>query len=121
MAETQTSLLPMIALEDAVVLPHMVVTIALDSDAKRAAIAAAKQADSLLVLVPRIEGRYAGVGTIASIEESGRLSNGVEVAVVRGRHRARLSSAASEAGGALWIRSEPAPDPRPASPRAREL
>jgi ATP-dependent Lon protease len=108
-------------LDEAVVLPHMVVTVGLDSDERRAAVQAAQEGDQRILLVPRVEGRYSQVGTIARVEESGRTPNGTEVAVVRGLYRGRLLSAASETGGALWIQAEPAPDPKAASPQAAEL
>ncbi|HLQ61340.1 MAG TPA: LON peptidase substrate-binding domain-containing protein, partial [Candidatus Acidoferrales bacterium] len=121
MAEEKASLLPVFPLQETVVLPHMLVTTAVDSDEARAAVQAAKQGDRQLLLVPRVDGRYAKVGTVARLEESGRLPNGLEAAVVQGLHRGVLTSAASEAGGALWIHVRPALDPEPASPRALEL
>ena len=119
--EERTALLPVFPLNDAVVLPHMMVTRAIDSDEARAAVHAAEQGDRLVLVVPRVEGRYAKVGTVAKLEESGRLPNGLEAAVLHGLHRAVLQSAASEAGGALWIRAESAPDPEPPTERSLEL
>ncbi len=119
--ETTTKLLPVFPLKEAVILPHMLVTTAVDSDEAKAAVEAAKGSDRLLLVVPRVEGRYAKVGTVARLEESGRLPNGLEAAVLQGLHRGVLVSAASEAGGALWIRVNPAPDAQPVSERAREL
>ncbi|HEY8691179.1 MAG TPA: LON peptidase substrate-binding domain-containing protein, partial [Chloroflexota bacterium] len=104
-------LLPFLALEDRVVLPHMAVPIAVESDEAHAAVAAARQSDGLLLLVPKIEGHYAKVGTVARIEESGRLPDGREASVIRGLYRGILNGAASERSGALWITVEPAPDP----------
>ena len=72
----QELLLPLLALDDRVIMPHMTVPVAIESDAARAAFGAARQSSSLLLLVPRIEGRYAKIGTIARIEESGRLPDG---------------------------------------------
>jgi ATP-dependent Lon protease len=62
------------------------------------------------VLVPRIDGRYAHLGTVASIEESGRLPDGRQASVFRGQYRGVLNSAAVEREGALWMTVEPAPD-----------
>src|ERR1700732_4526988 len=89
----------------------MTVPVAVDSDSARAAVLAARQTDGLVVLVPRIDGRYAGVGTIAHIEESGRLPDGRQASVFRGQYRGLLNSAALEREGALWMTVEPAPDP----------
>src|SRR5689334_5861594 len=104
-------LLPLLPLDDRVVLPHMTLPIAVDSDAARAAVLAARQTDGLVVLVPRIDGRYARVGTVAHIDESGRLPDGRQASVFRGQYRAILNSGAIEREGALWMTVEPAPDP----------
>ncbi len=105
-------LLPLLALDERVVLPHMAVPIAIESDEARAAIIAARQTSGVLLLVPKIEGRYAKMGTVAHIEESGRLPDGREASVLRGMYRGVLNGAAVERAGALWVTVEPAPDPR---------
>ena len=58
---------------------------------------AARQTDGLVVLVPRIEGRYARVGTVAHIDESGRLPDWRQASVFRGQYRAVLNSGADRA------------------------
>ena len=119
--ERPTQLLPVFPIPDAVVFPEMAVTLAVESDEARAAIQAAQQSDRLVLLIPRIDGRYANVGTIARVEESGRLPNGAEVASLRGLHRGLPSGAASETAGALWMRATAAPDPETPTERARVL
>src|SRR5439155_15014088 len=104
-------LLPLLALDDRVILPHMAVPIAIESDAARAAIAAAQQSGGLVLLVPRIDDKYAKVGTVAQVEESGRLPDGREGAALQGLYRGILNGAAVERTGALWITVEPAADP----------
>jgi ATP-dependent Lon protease len=52
----------------------MTVPVAVDSESARAAVLAARQTDGLVVLVPRIDGQYARVGTVAHIEESGPIA-----------------------------------------------
>ncbi|MDQ6672928.1 MAG: endopeptidase La [Chloroflexota bacterium] len=89
----------------------MTVPVAVDSETARAAVVAARQTDGLVVLVPRIDGRYASLGTVAHIEESGRLPDGRQASVFRGEYRGVLNSAAVEREGALWMTVEPAPDP----------
>ena len=84
MAELKSQVVPLLPLTTGVVLPGMVVTIALETDEARSAIAAARSADQSILLVPRVEGRYARVGTIAQIEDVGRLPSGIEALVVRG-------------------------------------
>jgi ATP-dependent Lon protease len=103
-------LLPLLPLDDRVILPHMTVPVAVDSETARAALLAARQTDGLLLLVPRIDGRYAQLGTVAHIEESGRLPDGRQASVVRGLYRGVLNSAAVEREGTLWMTVEAAPD-----------
>ena len=119
MSET-TQQLPVLTLDDVVVLPRMAVTITLDSEAARAAIMVAKD-KGRLVLVPRVNGRYASVGTIAKLEETGKAPDGREIAVVAGRVRGRIGQVTEDTVGALWADVEPVPDPTAVSDRAREL
>src|SRR5438105_10848867 len=103
-------LLPLLPLDDRVILPHMTVPVAVDSASARAAVLAARQTDGLVVLVPRVDGQYARLGTVAHIEESGRLPDGRQASVFSGQYRGVLSSAAVEREGTLWMTVEPAPD-----------
>jgi ATP-dependent Lon protease len=59
MPETAQLTLPVLPLPNGVVFPHMVVTIRIETEEGRSAIAAASKADGRLLLVPRLEGRYA--------------------------------------------------------------
>jgi ATP-dependent Lon protease len=98
----------------------MVVTIALETDeAKRAAAAAGEAADQL-VLVPRVDGRYAQVGTVAKIESSGDLPNGTRALVIRGTGRVRVGSGEIGAHGALHVHVDPISEELPTD-RTREL
>ncbi len=120
MAQTRTIDLPLMPLDEGVILPYMAVTLAIESGEVRAAIRAASDADGQILMVPRFEGRYARVGTIGSLEEVGEL-RGSTVAVVRGVKRGLIGSGLPSNGEALWIRVEPHEDPDPPSPRAVEL
>jgi ATP-dependent Lon protease len=111
MQDTTTRILPIVPLDNGVVLPHMVVTFAVDSDQTRAALAEASRGDETLLLVPRTGDRYARIGTVAKVEEHGALPDGREVAVVRGLHRAVIGSGVAGSGDALWVEARPAPDP----------
>jgi ATP-dependent Lon protease len=83
--------------------------------------ARAEQADDAeLLLVPRPEGRYAAYGTLAVIEQTGRLRGGQAVAVVRGTRRAKIGRGTSGPGAALWVLAEVLPEPA-VTDRAREL
>ena len=77
--EIDQQVLPLLPLTTGVVLPGMVVTLTLETDeAHAAAEAAASTDDAMLLLVPKVDGRYARVGTAAKIEELGQTRGGVE-------------------------------------------
>ncbi|MEA2447411.1 MAG: ATP-dependent Lon protease [Actinomycetota bacterium] len=121
MSQVTTRQLPVVPLDSGVVLPHMVVTVGLEQDEAKAAIEAAGSGDGLVLLVPRTDGRYGRIGTVAKLEDSGELPNGDEAAVVRGLHRAVIETGVAGTGGALWVRAEPSPDPEVASEHASEM
>jgi ATP-dependent Lon protease len=121
MATLDTHVLPLLPLTTGVVLPGMVVTLTLESEEAQRAVAAAESNDSELLLVPRIGQRYARVGTVARVEDVGRLQNGMDALVIRGLHRAVVGVGVPGTGDATWIQAEPAPDPEETSPRAQEL
>ncbi len=124
MSETKTEFIPLLPLNNGVVMPGMVVTVPLERDEAQAAVAAAREGDRLLLLVPRVEGRYAKVGTVARLEDSRKLPNGIEVAILQGLYRATVGSAAAGTGPALRVLAQPATDINPltetAHSRARE-
>jgi len=122
MDDIRTTALPLLPLATGVVLPGMVVTMALESDEAKAAIAATESSDRRVLLVPRLDDRYARVGTVAKVEDSGELANGLQAIVVRGLHRAVVGSGVPSApGAALWVLIEAvAGDPSP-SARSRDL
>ena len=117
---SKTQKLPVLPLTQAVVLPRMSATIPIDSEDARAAVRAALSQDGLLLLLPKVDSRYATVGVAAKIEEKGNLPDGTEVVAVVGRSRAALGDVTSE-GGALWAQVEMFPDPSSWSDRARQL
>jgi ATP-dependent Lon protease len=99
--------LPVLPLIDVVVLPGMVVPVALDDAERQSAIDAAKAgADDRLLLVPRLDGKYALVGVVATIEQLGRLPGGESAAVLRAVARARVGSGVTGPGSALWVEAE---------------
>src|SRR5580698_1306077 len=110
----QTLSLPVLPLDDAVVLPSMVVPLDISAPEARAAIEAAQLAakaaspsdgetQAQVLLVPRPDGSYAPVGTLASIEQVGRLPSGERAAVVRGLARIRIGTGTVGPGSALWV------------------
>ncbi|WP_066954046.1 endopeptidase La [Streptomyces lushanensis] len=129
MAAMSTSLtLPVLPLDDEVVLPGMVVPLDLSDTEVRAAVEAAQAAARIgdggagkpkVLLVPRIDGTYAGIGVLGTVEQVGRLSDGDPGALIRGRGRVRIGAGTTGPGAALWIEGvsvdETAPDPLPGS------
>ncbi|NIL82334.1 endopeptidase La [Rhodococcoides kroppenstedtii] len=98
--------LPVLFLDDPVVLPGMVVPVELD-DAARAAIDAARtSADGKLIVAPRLDDRYPAYGVVATIVQVGRLATGAPAAVLEARTRAHLGAGVSGPGTALWVEAE---------------
>jgi ATP-dependent Lon protease len=97
-----------------VVLPGMVVPVRLADAEVRAAIEAARATetgdDARVLLVPRLGGEYAAVGTVATIEQVGQLPGGEAAAVVRGISRVRIGTGATGPGAALWVQATVQPD-----------
>ena len=111
MADLDTLTLPVLPLTNDVVLPHMVVTLALETDEARSAADAAARANDTLLLVPRqADGRYARVGTIARIENRGNLPGGMPALVIRATSRAEVGVGVVGQTSALWVHVSPLPD-----------
>ena len=122
MNETDERLtLPLLPLATGVVLPQMVVTLALETDEAKAAAEAGIGGDGQLLLVPRVDGRYARVGTIARVESSGELPNGVRALVLRGVQRAVVGVGVAGTSAGLWVEAEPIDDSGEPNERVREL
>jgi ATP-dependent Lon protease len=125
---SQTLSLPVLPLDDSVVLPTMVVPLDISSGEARAAIEAAQMSAGpgtedgkpLVLLVPRLGGTYSAVGTAGAVEQTGRLPSGEPAAVIRGLYRVRIGVGTTGPGAALWVEGTALAEP-PASPRAQEL
>jgi ATP-dependent Lon protease len=124
---TETVTLPVLPLDDVVVLPGMVVPVRLADAELRAAIDAARVATSGdsdgqagVVLVPRLDGKYAPVGARGVVEQIGRLPGGEQAAVVRAISRARIGTGTTGPGAALWVEATVL-DETPGGARAEEL
>jgi ATP-dependent Lon protease len=117
---SNTLKLPVLPLTQAVVLPRMSATLPIDSTDVRAAVEAALAQDGLLLLLPKVDSRYATVGVVAKIEEKGNLPDGTEVVAVQARTRAVLGDVTTD-NGSLVAQVELSPDPSAWSNRAREL
>ena len=97
----------MFAVNEGIVFPGMVVTLSLEAPEAAAAVDASADTGREIVIVPRLEGRYAAVGVIAEVVEVGELPGGPRAVVVKGRVRARLGIATSSSGDALHVQAEP--------------
>jgi len=121
MPQLDTHVLPLLPLTTGVVLPGMVVTLTIESDDARRAVTAAEATDGELLLVPRVGQRFAQVGTVAKLEDVGRLRNGLDALVIRGLHRAVVSRGVPGTGDAIWVEVDRRPDREDPGQRARDL
>ncbi|WP_327288791.1 endopeptidase La [Streptomyces sp. NBC_01198] len=113
--------LPVLPLDGEVVLPGMVVPLDLTDTEVRAAVEAAQAAHPAgsagkprVLLVPRVDGKYAAVGTLGTVEQVGRLSDGDPGAVIKGRSRVRIGAGTTGPGAALWVEGTEMEEPVPA-------
>ena len=121
--EAQPHTLPLLPLDDAVILPHMAIAIGIASDEANAAVeeALASEGPARVVIVTRRNGRFAGIGTVAELDgQPAMLPGGVRGVTIRALHRATLGQAHA-AGSSLRIEVTEHPDPETVSERAREL
>jgi ATP-dependent Lon protease len=100
----------LIPLDDTVVFPTMDVTLPIDVGD-----------DDRVLLVPRHEGEYAPVGTIARVSERVRLPGGARGAVLEGVARGTAGAAHTDARGRLVVDVTEHPDEVPIDGRTREL
>jgi ATP-dependent Lon protease len=102
--------LPLIPLDDVVVFPTMDVTLPVDpGDEER------------VLLVPRIDGEFAAVGTIARVKRHVRLPGGGKGAMFEGISRGVAGAAQTGPTGELRVTVEEHPDDVPVDGRTREL
>ncbi|MFO7299512.1 MAG: endopeptidase La [Actinomycetes bacterium] len=98
--------LPVLPLHNGVVFPHMVVTINVETAEGKTAVEAAERSGGRILLVPRINGRYATVGTIGDIQQVDEDGN----IVVAGLTRARVGAGSVDESGALWVAVDEYPE-----------
>src|SRR5947208_15559017 len=104
------STLLLVPLDDTVVFPNMNVTISADvGDEDR------------VLLVPRHDGEYAKVGTVAEIGDHLRLPGGIAAVNLVGLHRGVAGAAHTDAQGLLRVEVQERPDEEPPGVRTREL
>ncbi len=115
--------LPVLFLDDVVLLPGMVVPIEL-GDSARAAVDAAQSAASggtpELLVAPRIDGAYPSYGVVAQVEQVGTFRGGAPAAVLRTGSRALIRAGVTGPGAALWVEVDPV-EPAPVTDELRAL
>ena len=111
---------PVLPLTTGVVFPGMSVTVAVETENALAAVDAAEAAETPILLLPQISGRYGQVGTVGTITEAGRLGNGTRALVVEGKYRARVGTGLPGTGEALWVEALSITESEPTE-RAHEL
>jgi ATP-dependent Lon protease len=123
---SETRLLPVLPLDDDVVLPGMVVPLDLsDSETRSAVESAQAKAPSTasfpgirstsagkaeVLIVSRVDGEYAELGTIATVERIGRVPGGKSAVLLRGTSRATVGRMADGPGAARWVHADDAPE-----------
>jgi ATP-dependent Lon protease len=103
-------LLRLIPLDDTVVFPSMGITLTIDVGD-----------DERVVLVPRHEGEFLEVGTIAEVSEQIRLPGGGRAVAISGEHRALIGAAQTGPTGELRVEVDERPDAVPTDKSTREL
>ncbi len=100
----------LIPFDDSILFPGMTLTIAADpGDAQR------------VFVLPRHDGEYATIGTVAEVVDTGRLPGGINAVTLTGLHRGRAGTASSGPNGQLLIDVEKLTDTNPEDERIREL
>src|SRR6478735_10180771 len=108
--EPTVSDLLLVPLDDIVVFPNMNVTLTIDvGDEER------------VLLVPKHEGEYAKVGTVAEVTDTVRLPGGGVAVALNGLHRAVAGAAETDARGRLFVEVEERPDDETTGEAIREL
>jgi ATP-dependent Lon protease len=97
-------------MDDAVVFPGMSLTLAVDVGE-----------EERVLLVPRHEGEFASVGTVAEVSDRVRLPGGARAVVVQGLHRGTAGAAHTLPDGRLFVEVEEHPDEKPVDGRTRNL
>jgi ATP-dependent Lon protease len=104
------STLLLIPLDDGVVFPTMDVTLPIDPGT-----------EDRVLLVPRIDGEFAAVGTIARVKRKVRLPGGAHGALFEGEARGVAGAAETGPNGDLRVTVEEHPDEVPVDGQTREL
>ncbi|MDP9257421.1 MAG: endopeptidase La [Actinomycetota bacterium] len=123
--DISTTILPLLPLDDGVILPNMAIAIAITSDEARAAFddALATDGPPRVVIATRRNGQFSPIGVVAELDgQPAMLPGGHRGATIRALHRAELGQGQGEGiGGALRISVTEHPDADEVSEHAHEL
>src|SRR5438093_3831377 len=100
----------LVPLDDAIVFPGMTVTLALDLPES-----------GRVLLVPRTDGEFASVGTVAEVVERMRVPGGGSAVVLQGLHRGIPGVAQTDSSGSLRVEVTPHVDDDALDDRLRSL
>jgi ATP-dependent Lon protease len=103
----------LVPVDDNVIFPGMTVVV----PAAEVGVAEGEQ----VLLVPRHEGRFAAVGTVADVTGRTRLPNGVTAVQLTGVHRGKAGTGSADGAGHLRVDVTPYPDSTERDGRIREL
>ncbi len=104
------SKLLLVPLDDVVVFPNMSVTLTVDvGDEER------------VLLVPKSDGEYASVGTVADVTERAGLPGGGHAVALNGLFRGVAGAAETDAQGLLFVEVEERPDVTPSGDEIRRM
>jgi ATP-dependent Lon protease len=104
------SRLLLVPIDDVVVFPGMSLTLAVDAGD-----------DDRVLLVPRHEQEFAGVGTVAEVAERVKLPGGARAVALQGLHRGVAGAAQTMPDGRLYVEVDEQPDPTPIDGKTRNL
>jgi ATP-dependent Lon protease len=107
---SENTRLLLVPLEDLVVFPNMNVTLTVDVGD-----------EELVLLVPKHDGEYAKVGTVAEVTDRIRLPGGGRAVALQGLHRGIAGAAGSDDQGRLFVEVEERSDDETVDGRIREL
>jgi ATP-dependent Lon protease len=109
-SDLPVSRLLLVPLEDIVVFPNMSVTLTVEvGDEKR------------VLLVPRHEGAFASVGTVAEVTDTVLLPGGGRAVALNGLHRGVAGAAEADPQGRLFVEVDERPEPTPLDDTIREI
>jgi ATP-dependent Lon protease len=100
----------LVPLDDGIVFPGMTVTLALDVGE-----------EDRVLLVPRKDGEFASVGTVAQVVEQVPIPGGASAVVLQGLHRGIPGAARTDAAGVLRVEVTPKIDAEPRDEHVRVL